>query len=1317
MQRLCRLSAVARYSSVGTLLALLTLALFPLRLWAHPLAVSLRDELVVEVIDLAIDVPTLTAPAAHATTTGTNYPPLGMPTLAWAPVANAQKYGVEISTSAGFATVVAKADSYGTSHTPQKTLADGEYFWRVRAHDGKAWGPYSEVRAFRKDWSDGGTLLVTLLSPPDNAERTAFTNEDFAWQPLPGAALYQLDISPDPSFSNLTYTAKTLTPHHTPIKRLPNNLYYWRVIPIDNQDHFGTPSAVRTFTFTWNRAPQPLAPAADAELNFVPRFGWTAVEAARKYELQVSTQPDFGTPNTYQTVNTEYTPEKALSNDQDYFWRVKAIDQENGSSPWSEVRHFRAKWNFQARLLAPVQNTIKQSHPFFAWTPIPGAERYQLRVDESNSFSVPLMDEKFYNVTTGALTKLASSTIYLDTDYFWQVRGIDAEGNYTPWSDIHTFRFGYSDVSPNQVYPLPYYQPDTANLPVHGDRTIASPLFVWDSALRFADAGKTGESPAYYELTVAADPAFRDIRFQIETTGPAAAPTLAHPFHNLENGQLYYWRVRAYANDSTQIGVDQSWVTRIDQATQQLLPVSPITPIYPRNGFESIVSPPLLGWQPVTDAKLYRVQVSSDAGFTTLVDEAVAQYVNYAPGQGRRTALPMGTYWWRVRPETANQQPLGDWSAGRWFNLSTDIYTGNVNDFVPPPYPASLLAETTKAPTYSPAMTAIASSTTTAAPGYELGNVHIMLNRLALRSASYPNAADNYSWLLAFGIAGSPTAAVTYGIYVDADHVAGSGGTTDPKGKAIPVAPLYLPEYVIYVTPAPTGDPITANQVTLYSWTGAAWDGGKSFTSIGGDAWVATEGPAAVQLVIPYGAIGANTENFSGSLAMTVFSSTADDATGLLDTIPPQDGMIHKPAFVSNLLMPLYPFDTPLSNPFVYEDMPPLRWRMPYYDSVDGYEVQVARDEKFTDLVETWEHNEKNTSSFYSFLTTAFQSFNAYADNESYYWRVRMRHERYTTVATQYDYSPWSPALRFKLSSRQVGNPQPPAGTLVGTTPTFTWERVDGAAGYTIQIDNDANFSSPLLERTVSGVSYTPVTDLPDGTYYWRVAARRSNKVMGRWSAPLSFVKQSLSPTLLQPPPDEGITTQPTFAWTAVLTPTEEPRTAAALYRLQLDEDPNFGSPVVFTTQASAFTLPDGSSIADGTWYWRVAVVDATGAVGAYSPVQAFYKEYQVPQLIQPAQNSVISTITSFQWAPIPGAAYYQIEIDDDPLFNSSLRAETDSTSYTPTRALTDAEYYWRVRMYDQDGKPGPFVNGRLQLDSDLVFDADHTLYLPLVQR
>jgi hypothetical protein len=279
------------------------------------------------------------------------------------------------------------------------------------------------------------------------------------------------------------------------------------------------------------------------------------------------------------------------------------------------------------------------------------------------------------------------------------------------------------------------------------------------------------------------------------------------------------------------------------------------------------------------------------------------------------------------------------------------------------------------------------------------------------------------------------------------------------------------------------------------------------------------------------------------------------------------------------------------------------------------------------------------------------------------------------------------------------------------TVPTFVWERVEGAAGYTIQIDNDANFSSPLINQKLDSTSYTPKTALPDGDYYWRVAMRRSKTVIGQWTPTFSFVKRSLSPTPFEPINGVIINQQPTFRWSVVLTPTETPRMAAPRYRLQVDSDPNFSRPTTYETQATSYTLIKGKSLSDGAWYWRVAVIDAANQVGAYSPVQQFYKEYLPPTLLQPQQGSSLTGVPSFEWASLSGAAYYKIQIDDEPLFNLPTSVTTDNSRYTPTQKMASGkEFYWRVQMYDADRELGPFEIGQVAIQQNLV-------YLPLISK
>ena len=130
-------------------------------------------------------------------------------------------------------------DTYATTYTPETAFADGEYYWRVKARIGTAWEAYANAWTFTKDWSGGGTNVPQLLSPPEGAVRASFQDPDFSWSPMDGAATYRLEISIDPGFGSTAYTATTLKTQHTPTLRLPNNDYFWRVVPTDYRGNAG----------------------------------------------------------------------------------------------------------------------------------------------------------------------------------------------------------------------------------------------------------------------------------------------------------------------------------------------------------------------------------------------------------------------------------------------------------------------------------------------------------------------------------------------------------------------------------------------------------------------------------------------------------------------------------------------------------------------------------------------------------------------------------------------------------------------------------------------------------------------------------------------------------------------------------------------------------------------------------------------------------------------------------------------------------------------------------------------------------------------
>jgi hypothetical protein len=419
------------------------------------------------------------------------------------------------------------------------------------------------------------------------------------------------------------------------------------------------------------------------------------------------------------------------------------------------------------------------------------------------------------------------------------------------------------------------------------------------------------------------------------------------------------------------------------------------------------------------------------------------------------------------------------------------------------------------------------------------------------------------------------------------------------------------------------------------------------------------------------------------------------------------------------MLQPLYPFDTPLSNPMAQYDMPPLRWRMPVFDSVDGYQVQLARDERFSQIIETWETYEAKTWPFFALLPATFQSIVANADNESYYWRVRIRHERTSPELFDYDYGPWSPPQRFKLDSRMVGNPRLSTGSDVFMTPTFEWDRVEGAASYRLQVDDDALFGSPLIDIGVDGVSYTPQETSTrdalssDVQYFWRVAMRRADNVLGAWTPTMPLDKNAVAPSPLSPLTSDPLTLlheQPTFVWTAVLTPTQSPRLAVPLYQLQVDNNEDFQSPAIdIATTATSYTPSKGKSLPDGQWYWRVAGYEATGNPGPFSAAQSFVKQYPLLTPVEPTSGGTTDKAPRFTWLTAPGAAYYILEVAQDAGFQEPAKYTTASTSYTPVAAGKHGLNYWRVKLVDHDGKEGPILN--------YPFNLGRAVYLPFVNK
>jgi hypothetical protein len=102
-----------------------------------------------------------------------------------------------------------------------------------------------------------------------------------------------------------------------------------------------------------------------------------------------------------------------------------------------------------------------------------------------------------------------------------------------------------------------------------------------------------------------------------------------------------------------------------------------------------------------------------------------------------------------------------------------------------------------------------------------------------------------------------------------------------------------------------------------------------------------------------------------------------------------------------------------------------------------------------------------------------------------------------------------TPPSTSSLPAPSLLSPAEDARFSPGTSITFDWTDVSGAASYTIQIDNDSSFPAPLLVNQNTTVSQFTTSTLPTTRMWFRVRANSASGTPGSWSAARRFeVKQ-----------------------------------------------------------------------------------------------------------------------------------------------------------------------------------------------------------------
>ena len=277
-------------------------------------------------------------------------------------------------------------------------------------------------------------------------------------------------------------------------------------------------------------APSPVSPADGASVTEPFTISWTAVSDPSgivAYNWQVSSSSTFASVLLQNSTNGATQDSVSGLANGTYFWRVQAVNGAFESGAWSQPRSFTVTGAGGAPSLAPTKG-YSTFHPFevmtFIWSAIPTAATYDLQYSTDPSFPVSSTGE-FDNIPD---TTFSFAIANPEGNYFARVFAVDVNGNFSAPSNVISFSVFFNN-------PIP--PPPAIVSPVNNPILTLPVTLTWEHVLN--------PQPSGYEIQIAKDSGFQTI----ETDDPQLnGPT--REVISLTPGQKF-WRVRSAQGDSS----------------------------------------------------------------------------------------------------------------------------------------------------------------------------------------------------------------------------------------------------------------------------------------------------------------------------------------------------------------------------------------------------------------------------------------------------------------------------------------------------------------------------------------------------------------------------------------------------------------------------------------------------------------------------------------------------------------------------------------------------------------------------------------------
>ena len=419
------------------------------------------------------------------------------------------------------------------------------------------------------------------------------------WKVVTGAAKYEVYRARSKDGDYIKYSTVTGTSYTNTSYIENGNTYYYKVRALDANGTAGAWSSVVSVTYK-QTLPAPTVTGGN-DTQGRPTLKWNAVTGAAKYEVYRARSKN-GDYIKYSTVTgTSYTNTSYIESGNTYYYKVRALDANGTAGAWSSVVSVTYKQTLPAPTVTGGNDA--QGRPTLKWNAVSGAAKYEVYRARSKDG-----DYIKYSTVTGTSY---TNTSYIENGntYYYKVRALKSDGTAGAWSSIVA---------------VTYKQTLSAPAVTGGNDAQGRPTLTW----------KAVTGAAKYEVYRARSLNGDYIKYST-VTGTSYTNT-----SYIENGNTYYYKVRALKSD----GTAGAWSSIVAVTYKQTLSAPAVT------GGNDAQGRPTLKWNAVTGAAKYEVYRarSKDGTYTKYSTTTGTAYTN-------SSYLTSGaTYYYKVRALDAN---------------------------------------------------------------------------------------------------------------------------------------------------------------------------------------------------------------------------------------------------------------------------------------------------------------------------------------------------------------------------------------------------------------------------------------------------------------------------------------------------------------------------------------------------------------------------------------------------------------------------------------------------------------------------------------